>query len=324
MEVRKICQWCGKPFIAQKTTTCYCSHQCSNLGYKERIRERKRQLKRSQELLQPRQAAEGQDFFSFAQAAKLMGVTRQYIYKLVKESKLRASRISGKKSLIRRADIELMMKTKPYERIMPKEDFDISEYYTAEEIAEKYKVNAKWVWTYTRQHKVPKVRIRQFNYYSKKHIDAAFAKYEVDSDLTEWYTPEEIQEKYGMTRVAIRSQVYRNNIPSKKEHGQIYYSKLHFDLSKSSEQESKAEYYTVKEAMEKFKLSRAYDLARKGEEVNLKPKTLVIDEIELLECNLPEIKIRVVCSKGTYIRALARDIGEVPLCRATAYSMKMM
>ena len=54
---------------------------------------------------------------------------------------------------------------------------------------------------------------------------------------------------------------------------------------------------------------RAYDLARKGEEVNLKPKTLVIDEIELLECNLPEIKIRVVCSKGTYIRALARDIG---------------
>ena len=216
MEVRKICQWCGKPFIAQKTTTCYCSHQCSNLGYKERIRERKRQLKRSQELLQPRQAAEGQDFFSFAQAAKLIGVTRQYIYKLVKESKLRASRISGKKSLIRRADIELMMKTKPYERVVPKEDFDISEYCTAEEIAEKYKVNAKWVWTYTRQHKVPKVRIRQFNYYSKKHIDAAFAKYEVDSDLTEWYTPEEIQEKYGMTRVAIRSQVYRNNIPSKK------------------------------------------------------------------------------------------------------------
>lgn len=84
MEVRKICQWCGKPFIAKKTTTCYCSHQCSNLGYKERIRERKRELKKMQELLQPKQAAEGQDFFSFAQAAKLMGVTRQYVYKLYK------------------------------------------------------------------------------------------------------------------------------------------------------------------------------------------------------------------------------------------------
>ncbi|MCD8167090.1 MAG: tRNA pseudouridine(55) synthase TruB [Bacteroides sp.] len=55
---------------------------------------------------------------------------------------------------------------------------------------------------------------------------------------------------------------------------------------------------------------RAYDLARKGEEVGLKPKILVIDEIELLECKLPDIRVRVVCSKGTYIRALARDIGE--------------
>ncbi len=54
---------------------------------------------------------------------------------------------------------------------------------------------------------------------------------------------------------------------------------------------------------------RAYDLARAGKEVELKPKTLVIDEIELLNYELPVIKIRVVCSKGTYIRALARDIG---------------
>ncbi|GHT50279.1 tRNA pseudouridine synthase B [Bacteroidia bacterium] len=69
--------------------------------------------------------------------------------------------------------------------------------------------------------------------------------------------------------------------------------------------------------------NRAYDLARKGLEVNLKAKELVIDEIELLEYSVAGqgiagqarnddallLKIRVVCSKGTYIRALARDIG---------------
>lgn len=59
----------------------------------------------------------------------------------------------------------------------------------------------------------------------------------------------------------------------------------------------------------KIEGKRAYELARNGEDVPLKAKTLIIDEIELLECNLPVIKIRVVCSKGTYIRALARDIG---------------
>ena len=57
---------------------------------------------------------------------------------------------------------------------------------------------------------------------------------------------------------------------------------------------------------------RAYEMARKGESVELKPKLLVIDEIEVLgfDEERMQLSIRVVCSKGTYIRALARDIGE--------------
>ena len=55
---------------------------------------------------------------------------------------------------------------------------------------------------------------------------------------------------------------------------------------------------------------RAYKMARKGKEVELKAKILVIDEIELLEYSQQSIVVRVVCSKGTYIRALARDIGQ--------------
>ena len=57
---------------------------------------------------------------------------------------------------------------------------------------------------------------------------------------------------------------------------------------------------------------RAYELARKGEQVELKPKLLLIDEIEVLAFDEEKMQltIRVVCSKGTYIRALARDIGE--------------
>ena len=145
MEVKRICQWCGKPFIAQKTTICYCSPQCSKRGYKHRMMERKMELRHMQEMQKLRSSLEKQEYFTFSQAARLMGVSREYIYKLVKEEKLRASRLSGKMSLIRKADIELMLKSKPYERLVAKNDFDITEYYTAEEIAQKYKVNAKWV-----------------------------------------------------------------------------------------------------------------------------------------------------------------------------------
>ena len=59
----------------------------------------------------------------------------------------------------------------------------------------------------------------------------------------------------------------------------------------------------------KVNRKRAYDLARNDVEFELKPKLLVIDSIELTKYDLPYIRVSVVCSKGTYIRALARDIG---------------
>lgn len=55
---------------------------------------------------------------------------------------------------------------------------------------------------------------------------------------------------------------------------------------------------------------RAYEFARAGEEVELKKALINIYDMELLEYDLPRIKIRVECSKGTYIRSLAFEIGE--------------
>lgn len=60
----------------------------------------------------------------------------------------------------------------------------------------------------------------------------------------------------------------------------------------------------------KIKGERAFYLARNGQPVPLKPKTITISRIDLLSFQPTEISIRVVCSKGTYIRALARDIGQ--------------
>jgi tRNA pseudouridine55 synthase len=61
---------------------------------------------------------------------------------------------------------------------------------------------------------------------------------------------------------------------------------------------------------------RAFDYARNGEELKLQPKKIVIQKIITESVNLPFVTIRVVCSKGTYIRALARDIGTALKCGA--------
>ncbi len=55
---------------------------------------------------------------------------------------------------------------------------------------------------------------------------------------------------------------------------------------------------------------RAYEYARKGQEVEMRPSRITISELELLDFASPLMKIRIVCSKGTYIRSFARDIGE--------------
>ena len=55
---------------------------------------------------------------------------------------------------------------------------------------------------------------------------------------------------------------------------------------------------------------KLYESARKGEEVVLKPRNITINEIEVLSINMPYVEFRVSCSKGTYIRSLAFDIGK--------------
>lgn len=55
---------------------------------------------------------------------------------------------------------------------------------------------------------------------------------------------------------------------------------------------------------------RAYEYARRGEELTMKANKITISNLELLECNLPRIIVKVVCSKGTYIRSLAHDLGK--------------
>ena len=68
---------------------------------------------------------------------------------------------------------------------------------------------------------------------------------------------------------------------------------------------------------------KLYDLARKGKEVERKPRSITIYELELLEqVNDTDFVIRCVCSKGTYIRTLCHDIGQLLGCGGTLYSLR--
>ena len=95
---------------------------------------------------------------------------------------------------------------------------------------------------------------------------------------------------------------YDRSFPTKQIHEELVEEVL---KSFIGEQDQVPPAYSAKNINGK----RAYDYARKGEEIELKSNKISIYELELLEYQLPIIKIRIVCSKGTYIRSLAHDIG---------------
>lgn len=67
---------------------------------------------------------------------------------------------------------------------------------------------------------------------------------------------------------------------------------------------------------------RSYELAREGKEVNLKPRKIYIEKFEITNYTPPIVDFDVVCSKGTYVRSLARDLGEELGCGAFLYELK--
>ena len=223
-----------------------------------------------------------QEYLTFAKAAILMGCSRQYVYKLVNEGKLAASRISSRMAFIRKADIEKMLAGNPYHRVLPtsrpkkssvqtskkevseakncKVDSDgteVLDYISGEEVMRIYKVKKSWLYTSAKRNQVPVCRIAGMNYYSRKHMDALFGKSAEVEAVCEWLTMEETQELYGMSAASVRSNAYRHHIPTKREYGQTYYSKDHFEQLRRTDIVNDNSYYTAREAAEKYGMSTA-------------------------------------------------------------------
>ena len=259
LKIKRICAWCGKEFIAQKTTTACCSKQCANALYKKRKRDEAIKInnqnieKKIEE--KPITIIKDKPFLTITETAIYLGVTRPTIYGYIKRGELKVIRL-GFKYVLKKEDIDKLFNT-PIESHTPtKEKAPITDLYTTAEVKGKYHVNESWIFVIAKKHNIPRTFNRGKTYWSKKHIDAYFAKKAPDPDITEWYSTQDMQEKFGMTLSAIYTFAYKNAIPKKKEGIMVYYSKKHVDIAKGIAKPEETMYYTVAEAMEKFNLTR--------------------------------------------------------------------
>ena len=280
-EVRK-CKYCGKEFVARSGMQKYCCEECQTKAKEAR-------KKRQQDFMnavEPVIGLQNQEYLTFAKAAILMGSSRQYVYKLVNEGKLAASRISSRMAFIRKADIEKMLAGNPYHRVLPtsrpkkakesvtksakaknnmsiskvdtdQQESEVLDYISGEEVMTLYKVKKSWLYTTAKRSQVPVCRIAGTNYYSRKHLDVLFGLTVEASEVKEWITAKEAEMLYGMKPSGLHACAYRHHIPTKREYGQTYYAKEQLDALRRTDLVNNDSYYTAKEAAEKYSMSTA-------------------------------------------------------------------
>lgn len=260
IEVQKICLFCGKMFTARTTVTKYCSDRCSKNAYKQRMREDKIN-KSNQEVLNQLNFSDtpitkDREYLSVSETAAELGIHRATVYRYLAAHEIKCLTIRGK-TFIRRRDIDVLFEyAKPYQVREQKPRQPITEFYTMEEILEKYDYGKGWIYQIIKDNNIPKVLHWGRAMYSRKHIDKVLSAKIPDQSITEWYTVEDIQQKYHMTNNAIRSFVYEKNIPKTRKGKKGYYSKNHFDRAKGIEVPDTPLYYTTEEAMSKYNLTR--------------------------------------------------------------------
>ena len=257
IDIQKKCEWCGKLFIAHKTSTRCCSHRCANLAYKERTRQKR--VSEFQTMVNQQIEKEDcidKDFFTPSEAAKYIGISRATFYRYLETNLIKSVQLK-RKTIIRKRDIEALFdNASPYKKHLPRSKQSITDFYTTAEIKEKFGVKESWIYEIAKEHNIPRTFNRGRTYWSKKHIDSYFAKKAPDASITEWYSVAELQDKFGMTLSAIYTFVYKNVIPKHKEGKMVYYSKKHFDIAKGIAIPEEPKYYTIPEAMEKYNLTR--------------------------------------------------------------------
>ncbi len=241
--IKKICEFCGCEFEAYTQNARYCTHACNSKAYKENKRKEVISLTASITSKTKRERAKAdlseREYLSIPEAAILLGWCKQTVYNYCHKGLIPAKRLSQRMTIIRKKDIESLFDTiEPYEVLATRVRKPIDEWYTIDEVTEKYGLLRHRIRKIINAESIPTKKAGTRTLIAKNKIDAYFRKKGFDatlSNLAEWITTPQVIETYGMTERAVRIFVSRYAIPKKRLNGKLYYSKQHIDKLKHKE-----------------------------------------------------------------------------------------
>ena len=288
MYYQKTCEYCGKQFTAQKSSTRFCSKSCADRANKERIRKWTQTVVETKDRIETIQNSQSfGDILSPRTLALYLGVSLRTAYRYLENGMIPAI-TTNKKTFVRRSDVDKLFDSAPPYRNRShdgkrKEEADSRElmapgdgsikggsevksgknvngerYTTVKEVAERYGLSLSGTDKILKEAGLTIIKHKGKNYYYLNEVESLFRKRQAEShpEISEWYTCAEIQEKYQLKPASIYDIASTFRIPTKKVHNVTYYSKVHFDMSRGIKPADSEMWYTVQEAMEKYGQTR--------------------------------------------------------------------
>ena len=183
MEIPKLCNYCGKEFMAKRTSTRYCSPSCNSAHYK--ILSRKRVIKRAtsfhiNKIFPTNEQINKKIFLSINEACTLLGLSRSTLNRYIKNGKIEIFKLN-KKVIIKRESIDSFLMNFqsihiPDEVLTTKNSFNIKDYYYFGEIQNLYGVSESTIYNHLRTHKIEKVKIGKYYYILKTDVTRIFGE----------------------------------------------------------------------------------------------------------------------------------------------------
>lgn len=288
MYYQKTCEYCGKQFTAQKSSTRFCSKSCADRANKERIRKWAQTVVETKDRIETIQNSQSfGDILSPRTLALYLGVSIRTAYRYLENGMIPAI-TTNKKTFVRRSDVDKLFDSAPPYRNRNhdgkrKEEADPRElmtpgngsikggsevkggknvngerYTTVKDVAERYGLSLSGTDKILKEAGLTIIKHKGKNYYYLNEVESLFRKRQAEShpEISEWYTCAEIQEKYQLKPASIYDIASTFRIPTKKVHNVTYYSKVHFDMSRGIKPVDSEMWYTVQEAMEKYGQTR--------------------------------------------------------------------
>ena len=210
-KIKKTCEHCGIEFEAKKITTRYCSHKCNSAAYK--TNQRKNAVKLSEDITAKNKTAtlendySKKEYLSISEAAKLFGLNRSTVYRYVINGTLPGVRITKRTTRIKRSDLNVLFeKVDKYEtNPKTKERKTITDWYTLNEITEKYGIKYRQIRKIINAERFSEKKDGKFTLIAKSQVDTYFkgrGYNELINNLSDWVTIPQIMTKYRMTQNA--------------------------------------------------------------------------------------------------------------------------